>query len=63
MRGNGEVVAVFLLVVDTGRYAVSQVDLPRREVVILGVLVVGEDISLEAEPVTIVLGVALAALG
>ena len=46
MRGDGEVIAVLLLVVDGGRDAVSQVDLARREVVIFGILVVGEDISL-----------------
>lgn len=46
MRADGEVVAFLLLVVDAGRNAVSQVDLARREVVILGILIVGEDISL-----------------
>jgi hypothetical protein len=61
--GDGKVDALFVLVCDGRRDAVSQVDLALGEVEVLGIAVVRHDIALEAEPVAVVLGVSFAALG
>lgn len=60
---DGEVDSVLVLVDNVRRDAVSEVDLTAGEVEVLGILKVGKDVALEAEPVAVVLGIPLAALG
>lgn len=60
---DGEMRARLALVGDGGGYTISEVNLPFGEIHVCRVMVVGKYVTLEPEPVPIVLGVAFASLG
>lgn len=62
MSGDGEVDGVLVLVCDGCGDTISEIDLATRKIEVLRITIVGEDVTLEAEPVAIVLGISLAAL-
>ena len=62
MSRHGEVDALLFLVCNVYGYGVPQIDLAVGKVDVGGVGVVGEDVTLETEPVPVVLGVPPTAL-